>query len=221
MAVACIPPEDFGQLAGRAPEDPARRHLAACARCQARYLSYRSFMDEGDAPEGAQLEDARTRLEALTRRELALPRAAPSPARVTRGIFTPRRLLFVLAPAACIALLLAYRGLGPGARDEVRPVVLRGSGDRMFAIETPAVLADGSVALRWRAVLGASGYRVRLYDAGLRLLHESAVVPDTFLVLPAVALPRPDPASTLLWRAVAHAGSAELAESAVGTIPSR
>ena len=89
----------------------------------------------------------------------------------------------------------------------------------MFALEAPELLAGGSVALRWRPVQGANGYRVRIYDAGLRLLHESAVQPDTFLVLPGAALPRPDPASPLLWRAVAYAGTAELAESAVGTIP--
>lgn len=220
MADTCIPPERFGRLDTLAPDDPARRHLAACARCHARYLSYRSFMERAEPLARVRPDAARSRLEGLVARGFGSPPvAAARPARVTRGVFTPRRLAFVLAPAACIALLFSYRALSP-SRDEARPVVLRGGGDGMFALEEPSLI-DGSVALRWRAVEGASGYRARIYDARLRLLHESPVQPDTFLVLPAAALLGPDPASTLLWRAVAYAGSAELAESAVGTIPPR
>ncbi len=142
------------------------------------------------------------------------------PARVGRGILTPRRAAWVLALVACVALLLGLRVLDRlDGLEGSNPLVGSGNEDRMFGIEEPTFLNSGSVMFRWRAVEGASGYQLKIYDSSLKLLYESPIQFDTILVLPAATIPDPDP--ILVWRVIAYSGSSAMAESEVGSLEPR
>jgi hypothetical protein len=133
---------------------------------------------------------------------------------------TPRRLVWALAPVTCIALFLGCQALDRSdKRSEDRSAPPRDNTDRAFDLEEPTFLNSGSVMFRWRAVEGASGYQLKIYDSSLNLLHESPIQTDTILALPAATLPEPDP--ILVWRVIAYSGSSAMAESEVGSLEPR
>ncbi len=87
-----------------------------------------------------------------------------------------------------------------------------------FALRPPRVLADGAIALRWRALRGAEGYELRLYDSELDELARLASAPDTvrFVHLSdlAGAMER---GQILVYRVHALRGEEEIGRSEVGT----
>lgn len=230
MKTPCLEPEDFGGVDELASDHPVRSHLEECARCRARYLSYRSFVgsaEVGPTPAADRLGEARAALDSLiagrfgdrTGGEPVEPRLSKV-SQLLGSAFRRRRWAWALAPAACAVVVVGYLTVGPHTRPP-GTIILRGSGEPMFRIEVPLIQDDGSVLLRWRSVPAASSYRVQLLDAGLRLLAELPIGNDTTLVLPRDEIPRHGPQSQILWRVTAYAGTRRLAESEVGTFPER
>lgn len=230
MRISCVPLQEFGRVDGLAGDHPVRLHVETCARCRARYLSYRSFVGASgveSSTTAVQIAEAHVALDSLIVRHFGQPRA-PEPVftsegtahRNRRGALRRFRWIWVLTPAAGVALLAGYLTLDRlGGSPET--IVLRGGRARMFGLEQPVSLVDGSIRLRWKSVPGAGSYRVQLLDAGLRLQAELPAVNDTMLVLPRGEVVPQGSAPQTLWRVTAYSGSRKIADSEVGALPGR
>jgi len=219
MKKRCIPPESFGVMSQLPEGDALQLHLAACARCQARYLSYQSFMrgdqDRGDAP----VEEARPILDALIDRQTRRL-AKVSPRSFLADLFHGWRLrALVLVPATCAAVLVAYLVVDT-QRASREQLVLRGQeSGAPFRLEQAESLPGGSMRFAWRSVREATGYQVRLYTSDLKPLYQTGIQPETTVVLPAERLPSlAGPGAKLFWRVAAFKGTREAALSSVGTV---
>lgn len=157
----CIPTAELAALRELPPDHPRRRHVESCARCRAQWLLYLDFAA------------ASTRM------------APPARPAVRRWWPAPVALAAVLAGVALLNREAVLPGHAPVAvlRGEAAPAAPR--------LEPARVAADGAVVLRWRAVAGASGYRVHLLSRAGETLFASALLPDTTLTLTREALPEP------------------------------
>ena len=243
MKNACPPVESFDHLLTLHPADPRRQHLDHCPRCRARLIAFRSFLEGGPLPAGADLDAARAHLTAAVRKEARLPFAAPpAPAprahplgeswlqRVrarlsARPAGAPARPLLARPWAAALAfsgvaaviVLLLVR---PGAHRQGE-IVLRGGPEvQEDLVLSPAeTLADGSMLLRWRSISGAESYRVTFYAKNLEQIVQVSAGEANFLTIPAANLAALGPSgATVFWRVEAMAGGDPAVRSAPASL---
>ncbi len=180
MDEQCIPAEELATLREN-PDDPRLVHLKSCPRCRALLSGYDRFMTCD--PELAD-SDAEAELMAALDAELSgFPESTPA----EPGFLTKLRIGAWLRPAlGGMALLLALWFLLPFG--EQKPVDPSGS---LREQENPAadfrmeavVIDGGGLRLSWQSLVGASTYRVRLYEKDLSLLAIRSAGIDTVLVV--------------------------------------
>ena len=189
------------------PDQAATSHLKECPRCRAFQASYEAFLDPESASAIPELGEARTALDALIEREF---QTQPGPRRAVPAARPFRWFLWRLAPAlGVLALLGVYVSTDRGGSG-----VLRGREDSEIAVQAVETLSDGSVALRWRSVPGATTYRLRFFDSSLQPISDRSVEKDTFAVVPA-------PPTAQLFRVAAYSGTMRIAESQAGWLGRR
>jgi hypothetical protein len=215
-------PETLAEAEGRPLDDPTRRHLEDCPRCQARLLAYRRFVVE---PADLPAEDraaARVRLQAALRAEMEQSHVAgrAPTARARRSWLATWWRGLPLRPAYAVAAALVgvlAISLGPvlwrQAPETLRQAELTGS------VELLAPVAEGdSLALRWRASPGADAYRVTFYTVDLQPIEPPAVRQDTVLRVPVASLRRGGGAWTYVRVTALREGDA-IADSGPRSVP--
>jgi hypothetical protein len=217
LSTSCIKPEDLGGVADLAPDHPVRLHLSSCARCQARWKAYLSFLADKDPIPGARDEAAGEVLAGLI--DLQFGTAAPV-RRVRRSPFDRWKGRFLILTPAAAVIVVALLILGHGERGRAPEQVLRGPETAaIFGLEIPVVQPDGRLRLAWRALAGADAYRVRVFNTGLDRVFESPAQSETTLVLtPSEFRPAGPPGSPLLWRVIALRRGEEMGMSDAGTL---
>jgi hypothetical protein len=183
MSDRCPRIEELGEVLARPPEDPVRRHVAECPRCQARLTTYEEFLRGAGEHDEAQVAAAVDRLGDALEREIlgagagAAPGAAPIAQRGRGGKILHFRSPLVrgaLAAAAAVLLFVALDGLRDRPPDDATaPGELRlrseeaGRPAESVTLAEPRRLPDGGVELSWESHPGAGTYVVRILDAGL------------------------------------------------------
>jgi hypothetical protein len=209
--------------------DPRHAHLDACVRCRTLLARYASFVaDPADVP-SADLREAESQLSEYIEREIGGAQARRSATAPRPSLAERLRAWFAgpaWKPAFAMALLLV---LGGGALmlagriplgGRVSGVLRGGSATEGEAIHLlpPVTGADGVVALRWTAVVGANRYTVRLYSGELRALGAYGPSAETVLTLAPGSIVGAARGDTLLWRVTALHDEARLAESRLETL---
>jgi hypothetical protein len=209
--------EALGDIERLPADDPRRRHLEGCARCQARWRAYRRFVEPPTDLPASELRAARERLHAALRTEL--DRAAGA----RRVIDLPLRrsaLRFALASAAGLVVAAGiWVMLGPWRHpanlDTLRDVT---PAARLVETERPRLAGEGRLMLAWHPVAEAEGYRVTLYSLDLSKLSERVVEGDSTLTLPLAELgAAARPGVSLYWQVAALRSGEEIATS--GPVP--
>lgn len=212
----CIPPEDLERVAALPPDDPLRRHVAACPRCSALLDTYALFVDPGAAADAPHVAVADARLTAFLAREIG---GAPAPARPApaRGSWLERRFGPALRPAlafGAIAIVVAGIALWPRAAGHAPSEALRGGPGVPAPVVREARLDATGLRVAWSAAPGADDYEVRVYSAELAELARMNANGDTVLTVSPPALTfRVVPGQPLLVRVFALQGGAVLADS--------
>ncbi len=208
-------------------EDPQRRHLDGCPRCQARLADYRDFMAAAMPVPPREVAAAMAALDAGLRSanagEASLPAPAERRGRILHPSFAHPLARVAFALAALFLLLVALDALPE--RPQRREIRLRaeqvppapGSG---LVLDAPRFLPDGALELSWQALPGADEYRLRLLAVDLALLAERGVGTATQLHLAATELAALRAAGAILvWQVEARAGGDPLAISTPAAIP--
>jgi hypothetical protein len=229
MTPDCIAPEELHDLLALPEEDARRQHAASCPRCGALLEEYRVYL-AAEPPGGLDLD----RLERRLDERLVAAIGSPAPERESRaarpigppGSFLRRLLHPAMRPAwalgAASVILVAI--LVVPNMVERADVVLRGD-DGSAGVPTvlEATLGPERLALRWRAVGAADGYRVRFESAReLREMGSHVAGRDTILEISRTALPfRLIPGDTMVVRVEALAGGDVIAVSPARAIVTR
>jgi len=207
-----LDPDQLAGAATRAPDDPVRRHLDGCARCQARVLSFQRFEADPDDVPAEDRAEARARLHSALRAEMGLaPRAARTAQALRPGFFWTflRPALAAVLVVAAGAWLLA----GPTPWRE-HPDTMRDSGGRPALDVLPVVVEDGQMTVRWKPVAGADEYRVTFFTADLQPASSAATTREPLFRVPVAAFR--DSSQTRDWlyvRVVALKAGEEIADS--------
>ena len=215
----CLEVEEFAALQEGEVRAGDREHLDGCPRCRARYAAYLRFMaGAGDVP-APEASQARHRLdEELRRRIEGISPPAPRPA--TRDA-RPRSFfggwLRPALAAGVLVLVLALLPIFRAARHEA-PVTPQLRGESVTStpvrLDSPEAISGGGVRLRWRALAGATAYRVCLLDAELSEIATWEAGAETTWVLPAAELGRLQASDRVLaWRVRALCGQDEIGHS--------
>ncbi|MFC1572231.1 hypothetical protein ACFL6M_01405 [Candidatus Eisenbacteria bacterium] len=178
MCEGCHKLEELVAIAELASDDPGRRHLDSCARCQARLETYLEFMRADGECRQDQIDWALDRLgEKLDGEILGTDGQGSGSEDVRkRSLFHFRSPLIrsALAVAACLLLYFALDGVW----DRTTPGD-NGSGDILLrsddsavqtgeiALATPDYIGNGGVELRWQPYPEAESYIVRILDTQL------------------------------------------------------
>jgi hypothetical protein len=219
LSQLCIDVDDIAAVLSLPPDDPVRIHVDACPRCRSLAASYRSFM-EAEPVTGADLEKARSMLDARIRADAARWKPAQAPARAFRwrSLLRPAPLL-AAAGVLLIAAALFWTTSRPPETGSLRQ---SGATAQAFALHPAQLATDGSLELGWTPMAGADAYQVRLYGPDFSEIYRSAnttatsmtVNPDRF----AAKLP---PTLDLTWRVYALSRGDVIATSAPGSIRTR
>ena len=208
-------------------EDPQRRHLAGCPRCQARLADHRDFMAGAVPAPPREVAAAMAALDAGLRAAIAGEAGPPALAerrtRILRPAFAHPLARAAFAVAALFLLLVALDALPerPQRREiRLRAAQVRPAPGRRLVLDAPRFLPDGALELAWQALPGADEYRLRLLAPDLALLAERAVGSATHLRLAAAELAELRAAGAILvWQVEAQADGDPLAISTPAAIP--
>jgi len=219
MNTSCIRPEDFGDVDALPADHPTRVHLAACARCQARWRAYRSFLEDAEPqPRSRPEAEADTALNGMIRTEFGIPEAEREPARRS-GAGGWRRRLLILTPSAAV-LAVAIVMLATSHRTGIPEPAFRGEGpNSTLTLESPRRLPDGGFRVAWSAIAGADAYRVRVLDTALNPVFETTVGAETSAILhPSDLGASARPGTGFVWRVTALREGEEIGVSGAGTL---
>lgn len=233
----CPPERGLEEILRLDPADPRRAALEECPRCQARLLLFRSFLEPGGQPAGADLQDARRRLSRALAAEFRPSATSRNEARRSR--FSPpswlgwRPALGLATAMAVVALVLYFRAGPPvphigalsptGSGNAVR-LRAEPSGPRSPAEIGPVLLpvqagANGSLVLRWTRVPKADAYVVLFHAMNLTEILRLEAGPDTSLAIPPATAARLGArGENVLWSVSARAEGDEIAASAPAAI---
>jgi hypothetical protein len=200
---------------------------------RARAAAYREFMEPGELPAGARVDEAEARLGAMLERELGVAiepadeegpaaSAAPGPARGFSGARRSSRLRTGLGIVATMVLVAGVSWVALTARSP-RERVLRGTTEPASGSwnAEPTIQASASHAARlsWHADPRADSYTVVFLSADLTELARIAGVSETSFVLTPETRPAAIPADAQgLWRVDAYAGADSIARSPASPI---
>lgn len=205
---SCLSSEELTALArGELDAEERRRgaaHLADCSDC-----SLELRMARGLEPWAADLAD-RLELDKAPPKNETLPDVGDLVTRQRRGVSGRGRLSIqrwaIAAIAAVLALMavsvymLVPRALAPGsAGDVTRGDVTRGNSAAALQPAVNAVVERVPERFIWSAQLGATGYRVRLFDARAELLWESELLQANEASLPSASLDRLESPGSYSW----------------------
>ncbi len=177
MNFGCIAEDRLPLISDLPPDDPARHHLARCARCRARVAALEAFSDPETQPAGSHAEQADAHLASILDREIYGPTASQSlpEARTAErgGIGSILRILWrpVLRPVWAVGfVLLAIVGFREMQQTVDDRIVLREDGrpaTSALLLHEPTLGKDDRITLRWSPWAGATHYAVVLLDADL------------------------------------------------------
>jgi hypothetical protein len=229
MTPDCIAPEELHELVVLPDDDPRRRHAASCPRCGALLEEYRLYLAAEPPPE-LDLDRLERRLGERVAAEIGSPaveKESPSARPIApAGGFLGRLFHPAMRPAWALgaaSVILVGILIVPDMLERA-DVVLRGDDE---SVDVPMVL-DATIgperlALRWRTVAAADGYRVRFESPGeLQEIARQAVGRDTVLELARAGMPfRLAPGDTVVVRVEALAGGDVIAVSPARAIVTR
>jgi hypothetical protein len=178
MQPGCIEEDRLPLIMQLPPDDPARRHVAGCARCRARVAGLSAFENPVAIPAGSRADEADRRLAAILDREIygqqpgrrvhldSREQSRKDFGSILRRLWHPT-LRPVWVAGIVVIGIVGVRELTQTRDDRI---VLREDGrpssSAVTGIATQAG-PDGQVALRWDAVAGATAYTVVLLGADL------------------------------------------------------
>lgn len=191
MTAECLRPDELEEVIRAGATGARWRHVHECARCQALLMSYESFMEPGETPAGAELEQARARMDDVVgpaiaewvgRRSsgqdagdrAAAPAGGAAPSRTPRREAPPgfwsflyRRPVISFAVASSLVVVAGAIFLfAPSAPNRAPSGVMRGPG--AGSAERGGLLAIGSPVV--------------LPDQSLRLTWRSSPTADRYVV---------------------------------------
>jgi hypothetical protein len=219
MTDHCVDVEEIEELLALSDDDPRRRHLDECPRCNAILTSYLAFLEADDAA-GAAPADAESRLagflETVTGHSPARPtETVPGNdgfiSKLTRALF----LRPVWAAAAMVVVTAGVLWWSPWSQQERvlrdAPQGVPGTGTPLD-LHTPQIQPGGVVLLTWEPLEGADAYQVRLYGEDLAEIVRFQPTGEPSLSVDRSMLPEDTPA-VVLWRVAALQSGDEIAIS--------
>jgi len=217
MKSDCPPVESFERLLRLHPADPRREHLGRCPRCRARAIAFRSFLESGPLPQGANLAAARDGMTKTLQAEIRGPVAFARLPRWRPRLSRPWAAVAFSGAIAAVLLVL----VSPTLLKQRDDVLLRGApATQAQLVLLPAeTLPDGALLLRWHPLPGAESYRVTLFGQNLEELAQVSAGAAEFLEIPAGNLAALGPrGSALFWRVEALVGGDPVALSAPASL---
>jgi hypothetical protein len=188
MNFGCIAEDRLPLISDLPPDDPARHHLAHCARCRGRVAALEAFSNPRTQPAGSRVEQADAHLASILHREIYGPSASRAllEARTTEkgGIGSILRILWRpgLRPVWAVGIvLLAIAGFGEIQRTRDDRIVLREDGrpaTSALLLHESTLGKDDRITLRWSPKAGATYYAVVLLDADLEEQRRIETGPD-------------------------------------------
>lgn len=214
MHSGCIAEETLPLLTQLPPDDPARRHLAECARCRARVAALSAFDGPRTIPAGSRPDEADRRLAAILDREIYGSQSGgamrrPSADSSQSGIGSILRRLWqpalrpVWVAGIVVLAVVGVRELSHSGDDRI--VLREDRRPNPSAVIGLAAQAgpDGQVSLRWDAVSGATAYSVILLGDDLEEQGRIDAGPVASCLLPEARIAAARGGSHIFWRVVA------------------
>lgn len=156
---SCFDIREIPHLADLAPDDPRRRHLAACPRCRGLAEAQALFLAPGDTSDLSDLAAADTRLQHRLAAAWTGPAAAPA-GRGRRGWLALAAVLAVCALGLTAGEVWRLRtGLAPQPGGH-----LRGDANQL---ELTVAAQDGVLRLDWAKAPDADSYLFLFFGADL------------------------------------------------------
>ncbi|HET6348859.1 MAG TPA: hypothetical protein VFH88_07215 [Candidatus Krumholzibacteria bacterium] len=172
----CIPVEMLGTLGQLPDDDPVRRHAATCPRCSARWFAYQEFV-RAQSLEGADAEDADTRLARFIETHIEAAETAPvtgSPRRGRGRWFDVSWLRLGLAAVVLVVVAVTVWRWQPWVPKEP---LYRGETSAHFTGLHAAAGTDGLIELTWDPVRNADAYRVTMLAQDLTEIEQLGPTP--------------------------------------------
>ena len=198
-------------------DEPRRRHLERCPRCQARLADYRDFLAGGAPCPPAELKAAMAGLDRSLRETVHGPAAEQRRPRASILRLDHPLLRGALAVAALFLLLISLDVLPRKPLD--RTIRLRaGSGlpaPAAIQANPPHPTPDGGLEFSWQPVAGADDYEMRLLAPDLTVLDRRSSAGAARMRLEAAELSKLyGEGQVLVWQVEARAGTDPLVASA-------
>lgn len=222
MSENCYTTGDFDRLLELIEEHPDGhedlQHLESCAECRSQLDFYRSFLDQGAVPEGADLADASRRLDTFLEQEIAgtaKSSQGPAPANGRRVDLRRWSPVLVAACLVCTVLLINYRNdhgpLAPSGtvRERSAPDV---------TLETSQIATAAGFVLTWTGPADADSLEIVILDASMTEIERFPVDPSGEYDLDRADHRWLRDAGPFFWFMVGLRDGDEIARSSVGAL---
>lgn len=226
MSKECLPIAELAAAGSWSRDDPRRRHLDSCTRCQSLLLSLEAFLHPLDVPDGTDLDDMRARLSTDFRGGFVKTGREQPESSGDHGIFSLFQPIRRPALALAAVLVLAL-GLPRiiGSLGHHLQIVLRSDTepDSTTIVALPPVSGEadstGALLLSWHPTPNVDSYRVVLYDGQFQEVDRFATGGDTVLVLLPHSLPTTvGPWDEVFWRVYGFRAGDEVTRSRMQTL---
>lgn len=210
----CLGVEELAEVLAADPDDPRRRHLAACPRCRALAAEYAGFMEEDESQEGLSSAEL-SRLDAALKREMT---GGDQPVTHSRPRTTGLARWWVAVPAlaAVIALFFVFPWLGDLGSD--RSVMRGAEQPETHLILNPVTdTGSGMALLSWQARDGIDAYEVQLLAGDLSRLLVLPAAPGTVREVAWASVRGPAPCR--FWRVVGYREGIQVIQSELQEFP--
>jgi hypothetical protein len=173
MKDRCFDPENLDKYLDLTEGDSDLEHLKGCSACRSLMLSYRSFLDPDDLPEGARSDLASVEMSRFLADNINTPEDEKPPLSLGTRLRSAWEGLYFkpILAAAALCLVLGFYWVG---RDDasfhtpsgiVRELADDNAGKWRLSPVTHQ--PGGGLQLTWGALIGADSYRVELLGSSL------------------------------------------------------
>lgn len=215
----CFDPDDLDALLDLEPGHADLAHAEGCSACRTLLAAYRSYLEDTELPAAARSEAASEALSRFIDARVGGGEAVRDPRSFLTRLAATLRGPALRPGLALVVLMLAatvfWTNREPGTPERGRGVVRESPEETGVAVELlpQQALGAGRMLLGWRPLANASGYRVQLLSAEMRVIREieTGGATEAELALPAAEEP-------IFWRVLAFRNGDEIARSPLQTL---
>lgn len=210
----CLRVEELADALAASPDDPRRRHLAACPRCRALAAEFEGFMVQEQGDDGLSSAEV-TRLDAALKREMT---GGDQPVGNSRPRTTGLSRWWVAVPALAAVIALFFVFPRSGDLGPHRPILRGGEQPETQLILNPVTdTGTGMALLSWQAMDGIDAYEVQLLAGDLSRLLVLPPAPGTVREVAWASVRGAEPCR--FWRVVGYREGGQVIQSELQEFP--